>query len=218
MNGKIVLRHFLYETLVSLWPIRKGKARWLNFVYKALHIEPRGVMRRKTIGQYTLHFDIGNGERCCYFGISGHANSFIVRHLLRPGDCVVDVGANVGHFSAICAELVGNEGSVHAIEASPLLYTRLCDTVAEAPDGPIQVHHAAVWRKEGDVTFYLGTNAGWSSLVENETFQTDSQVTVRAITLDNFVRRENTTRIRLLKLDIEGGEIDALFGSKRNAE
>lgn len=45
--------------------------------------------------------------------------------LLSPVDCVMDVGANVGHFSAVFARFVGWGGFVHAFEADPDLFLRL---------------------------------------------------------------------------------------------
>jgi predicted methyltransferase len=48
------------------------------------------------------------------------------RSIVKPGDVVADVGANVGYLTAHMADLVGPEGRVHAFEPSltPLQYLR----------------------------------------------------------------------------------------------
>ncbi|MCK9401163.1 MAG: FkbM family methyltransferase [Bacteroidales bacterium] len=85
--------------------------------------------------------------------------------------------------------------------------------IAEVANGPIRVYHSAVDKSTGLVYFNVASNTGWSSLLENATFETVNKVQVQAITLDDFVLRENIKKIRLLKLDIEGAETDALIGA-----
>lgn len=127
---------------------------------------------------------------------------------------MIDVGANVGYFSAVCAQFVGRLGSVHAIEANPSLFLRLQQVVSDIPDGPIRVHHFAIWRASCVIAFNVATNSGWSSLIQNDTFKTADIVEVPALTLDEFMQREKTKHVRVLKIDIEGAETDALLGSR----
>lgn len=169
------------------------------------------------MGGYHLRLDPGDdNDRLTYFDMVGHAYTRLVRQLVRAGDCVVDVGANVGHFSAVCAEQVG-PGPAVSTPSKPHapLFERLRESSSERPAGPIKVHHFAVSSKAGRVAFYLATNCGWSSLVENETFTTAERVVVPAMTLDQFLSSADIRHIRLLKLDIEGGETDALLGARQ---
>jgi FkbM family methyltransferase len=131
---------------------------------------------------------------------------------------VIDVGANVGHFSAICADLVGNSGQIHAIEASPVLADRLSECFAEVPNTPVKVHQVAVWSSKGEVELCIGVSSGTSSLIENDTYRVAERVIVDGVMLDELVQQEGIHRIRLLKLDIEGAEMDALWGAQRSLE
>ena len=145
----------------------------------------------------------------------GSGYLYLMERLLRRGDCVIDVGVNVGYFSALASCKVSLGGKVHSIEASPLMMERLKPMVEEVPDGPIRVYHSAVWKNSGTLQFKVATNSGWSSLIENDTFTTQTQVEVQAITLDEFVARENIKTVKLIKLDIEGAEMDALIGAAK---
>lgn len=208
------IRRGIYEVLVPLWPTRKGSTRWLNLVTRLFGIHPYGFLKQKSVGQYRLRLDPGDpNDLHYYFSRVGTGYSVLVSRLLKSGDCVIDVGANVGYFSAVCARQVGSTGRVHAIEASPMLAKRLREFTDEVKDGPIRIHHAAVWSTPGTVSFKVSANSGWSSLRENATFETAYQIDVPAITLDEFVRRERVEQVKLLKLDIEGAEIDALLGT-----
>jgi len=89
---------------------------------------------------------------------------------LEPGDCVIDVGANVGHFRATAAEYVGSGGSVHSLEANPSLFKRLADMTVEDSGGPIRPQYFAVGATSGLMEFDAANVSGWSSLVANDTF------------------------------------------------
>ena len=46
----------------------------------------------------------------------------IIKHLINPGDCVIDIGANYGIYTKFFSELVGNNGVVYGIEPISLTY------------------------------------------------------------------------------------------------
>lgn len=216
MNDKIVIKNIIYETLIPLWPIRRGKTRWLNLVTRVLGIRPYGFLKQKRVGYYKLLLDPGDSNDLhYYFQNVGAGYSRLMKRLLKPGDCVIDVGANVGYFSAMCAKFVGPRGKVHTIEASPFLFERLNKCFTGVVDGPIKAYHLAIWKSAEMVSLNIASNSGWSALCENDTFKTEAKVEVPAITLDEFVMRENIRNVRLLKLDIEGAETDALIGASK---
>jgi len=80
------------------------------------------------------------------------------------------------------------------------------------------VHHAAVWSRAGPMEFHVATVTGWSSLLENPTFNKARTVTIESMTIDDFVRREHLSSVRILKLDIEGAETNALLGAQESLE
>jgi FkbM family methyltransferase len=206
------IRNSAFELLVSAYPARKGKHRWLQVLNRFLDIKPYGFGKPSRVGNYRIMLD--PGDRCdqlFYFGLAGDDHNLLLRALLRQGDCVIDVGANSGHFTASCANLVGPQGSVHSIEANPNLISRLKDSFRSVPE--IEVHHAAAASSSGQTTFSIATFSGWSSLKPNETFDVQERTSVDAITIDGLIQKRGIKNIRLLKLDIEGGEFDALQGA-----
>ena len=50
----------------------------------------------------------------------------VVRYLIKPGDSVIDIGANVGVYSKILSELVGPDGHVYSIEPFGPTFEILC--------------------------------------------------------------------------------------------
>lgn len=207
----------LYEGLVRSYPFFRGKGR---FILKLIRVLPiSSYARTLPVGAYTIPLDPSDdNDAIYYFGLAGKAFDALLPALLRPGDTVVDVGANVGYFSALAGTLVGPIGRVLAIEPNPRLFHRLEHHLAGQKSG-ISLQHAAVWnRPQKSAEFHVATTSGWSSLVRNATFTLQQTVTVPAWTLDALLPAQNIGRVRLMKLDIEGGEIDALLGAERTLE
>ena len=141
---------------------------------------------------------------------------------LRPGTAFIDCGANIGYWSVIAAERITDLAHVIAVEASPFLVERLRVNAALNADN-FQVLHAAVWRTAGE-TIRLATDRdrhSWGSVspsvtaeLRREGFQT---MEVSTTTLDAVTQAVNAQRF-IVKLDVEGAEIQALEGARRLCE
>ena len=114
----------------------------------------------------------------------------------------------------MASERVGLRGSVHSIEASPYMINRLNLMINDSQYKIIKLHHYAIWKESTTLTFNVATNSGWSSILKNDTFDLKSTHNIDAITLDSFFKKENLRNVRIIKLDIEGAEMDALIGAK----
>jgi FkbM family methyltransferase len=206
------VRQSAFESLVSLYPARKGKGRWLHLCSRVFDIKPYGLGKPLQVGNYKIMLDPGDGcDQLFYFGLMGGDHNRILESTLEPGDTVIDLGANTGHFAASCASLVGKTGRLHLIEANPYLISRLQQSFGSHKE--FSIHHAAAGDHSGTVTFSVATFSGWSSLVPNDTYDVREQISVPLMTLDELVAKNDLQRVRLLKLDIEGGEFAALRGA-----
>lgn len=140
----------------------------------------------------------------------------LTRHfvrLLRPGDCVIDIGANVGYYTMVAAKLVGATGCVHAFEASPQVFSWLRTNAELNPHASIRLHNQAVTDRCGEVTFYSASadRTGYSSIRDLGDV-THSSATVAAVTIDSILEEIPTTR--LVKIDVEGAELLVLSGMR----
>src|ERR1700687_1672184 len=69
----------------------------------------------------------------------------IVRRIIRPGDVVIDVGANFGWYTTLLAELVGESGHVYSFEPVPAAHDRLVENVRlNQSDRRVKVVRSAV--------------------------------------------------------------------------
>jgi FkbM family methyltransferase len=139
--------------------------------------------------------------------------SRLVLSLIRPGDFCIDAGAHIGYYSCLMAKAGAR---VLAVECNPMHFVMLSQNIRDF--SVIESHMAlGELNTDGPVDFNLPTewDDGCGTLypVRNNA----KQVGVWMMRLDSLLdvgasTGERVSRIRLLKLDIEGSELAALRG------
>ncbi len=138
--------------------------------------------------------------------------------LVKPGMTVVEVGANVGYYTLMFADLVGATGHVHAFEANPELASTLFHTLHL--NGYLErstVTNLAVFDKKKRLKFhvfdrYQGSSSIFAKAATAKSFKDKLKVIeVQGNTLDAMVKGD----VDFLKIDAEGAEPWILKGAKR---
>jgi FkbM family methyltransferase len=138
----------------------------------------------------------------------------LFRALLREGDAVLDVGANIGRMSVLASRLVGSGGSVFSFEPSPKVVSSLYRNLQINGCENVIAHNSAVSDVDGPVTFHmpLGTNSGWGSLRELGV-GASLRVEVMCRRLDSMLGA--LPPIALLKIDVEGADLKVVRGAQQ---
>lgn len=130
-------------------------------------------------------------------------------NLIRPGDVVIDVGANIGEIGIWVEQ---NQSDYIAFEPDPMAFKALQRNLRSA-----KLFDVALSDHDGTSKFFLATADADSSL-----FQPDGQhesVTVRTERLDSrLAELGRPERVRLLKIEAEGFEPEILSGSQETLE
>jgi len=124
-----------------------------------------------------------------------------------PGGVVFDIGANVGFYTLIASQLVGPAGRVFAFEPLPRNLRYLKAHLALNRISNVAVLENAVWDRSEVVRF--DTNCAPSMARVSES----GRLEVPAVALDDFVRGLASSLPDVIKMDIEGGELQALKGA-----
>lgn len=130
---------------------------------------------------------------------------------LRPGDTVIDVGANVGWFTCLAAPLVGPNGSVHAYEPGPANFKVLSENVELNEAKNVSLHRTALSDVSREQKFWLNPHGHGGHSLWKMT-EDASALDVRTETLDE---QQFHRKIRILKIDTEGHEQRILVGAAR---
>jgi FkbM family methyltransferase len=148
----------------------------------------------------------------------------LARQFVHPADTIWDIGANVGLFTIAAAQKAGPNGSVLAIEPDPWLAALLERTVNAQPStaAPIHIMPVAVSNQIGIEIFHIArrnrASSHLSSIPEHsQAGGTRETLQVRCITLDSLLEQtpDQTPPPNLVKIDVEGSELDLLDGAHR---
>lgn len=139
--------------------------------------------------------------------------------LIYPGMTVVDVGAHFGLYTLLAAKGVKEKGKVYAFEPEPSNYALLIKNIkANGYEDIVVTIKKAVSNKKGVSFLFLGAKeSGEASLYKVPSVSTQN-VVVEVITLDEFFEGEGWPEVHLIKMDIEGGEKEALEGARQLLE
>lgn len=146
-----------------------------------------------------------------YFDFADDSFNAII-DLVKEEDVIIDIGANIGMVSLLCAQRAGTNGKVFSFE--PDLYNRkkFLRNLSLNKNLNIDIIPKAVGEKKGKVEMKVlsennrGRNHVVTSLEKNA---------IDLITLDEFVFSKSLKKIDLIKIDVEGYEMDVLAGAHK---
>ena len=127
----------------------------------------------------------------------------------QPGEYFLDVGGYVGWYSIQAARAVGEKGRVVVLEPDALNRLQLQRNVALNGIDNVQILPFAAWCMSTRVGWHCGAEPVWHRVTENR------EHTREAVYIDDLVFKLRLPRLDWIKLDIEGGEVQALRGGTR---
>lgn len=133
---------------------------------------------------------------------------FVADKFIKPGDCVIDVGANVGLTARAFARAVGPSGRVVAIEPEMSNFSYLCANTLRVPW--IEQHRLAFSASEGTRQLCINPVSGTGNSFYGDTAGVSQRV--QCLTFDEFCLREGMGKIDWIKIDVEGAEPEVLGG------
>ena len=204
-------------SLLRAWyqhvPINFGKRPiWHSVVQRLL---PRGrdvPMQARTRFGARMHvrFPDTIQSYVYFFGVWEPGITAYITQALKPGDVVIDIGANVGYDTLLASHLVGPTGHVHAIEASPHVHHLLTENLALNQTRNVTAYHVAVCALACDVPVYLhdAVNLGGTTIVPAVAARRAAclETTVPGLPLGAIIDEATILNARLIKIDVEGAE------------
>ncbi len=144
-------------------------------------------------------------------------------NFLREGMTVFDVGANVGELTLLFSRFAGDNGSVHAFEACGEVFRKLETVCRIGGRRNVALNHLALADKTGTVrlNIYDEAYSSFNSLAERplEKYGLDLQPIgteeTTAMTVDDYCAENKIELIDLLKIDVEGAELQVMRGARR---
>ena len=137
----------------------------------------------------------------------------LFQRALKPGMRVIDLGAHIGYFTLLAARAVGPAGKVYSFECDPSNARFLRHNVALNGYGEaVRIVTKAAANHSGVARFIIDSaSSGRGSLALER--EADNTIEVECTAVDDVI--ESQEQIGIVKIDIEGTEVDALRGMER---
>lgn len=195
------------------------------FLFKKLLIKMSGnrvvqSILQKNAGTSLYLMGIGSGGNVLS---SGEDAIFgLLTRVCREPYCIFDVGANRGQFLALTLEKVGSSNfTVHCFEPSKEAFLNLSNNSVH--NDKVFLNNIGLGRTQGEAKLYYDQEgSGLASLTKRNLLHFGADFTksetIRIDTIDNYCKTNNLTKVDLLKIDVEGHELDVLEGTRNMLE
>jgi FkbM family methyltransferase len=130
----------------------------------------------------------------------------LIGTLLNEGDTFIDIGANIGVLSCMAATCVGPGGKVLSFEPHPRIFSYLERNINRNNFAQIHAFGIGLGASESILYFRDGQADDMNSIA-------DSGIPVRVRRLDDVIAEQKVERIRLMKVDVEGFELEVFKGA-----
>ncbi len=188
---EIIIRHIREQFPVPEAATRRMKGGYRMALLPSSDVFERDLYIRRTYEAGTLAF---------------------MDRVLRPGDTMVDVGANLGLMTLHASKLVGAQGTVIALEPHPRLFTRLRENLSLNACRNVRAVDMAAGQRGGESTIYdvPSVNIGRASLIRPSA-EYVAVAEVKVAPLDDILA--GVGEIRFIKIDVEGFEAEVIKGA-----
>lgn len=215
---------YLYKKIPKSVRNRIGKTKslkWLrDFVLRKNGVyKEKIVTLNKTYLEYNINFKfVASIKEASNAVVKGIENTMLSNSilLLRKNNAnfdniiIFDVGANFGYLSLVWAKTVCQKGKVISFEPNLDVFKTLSKSVKiNEVEEIIKVANLAVGNENKSIQLYL--NDSTSNVLKADASQISQ--TVDMVRLDDYVMENNITKCDLIKIDVDGIEMDILKGS-----
>lgn len=138
-----------------------------------------------------------------------------VKHLfesevLKKGDVVLDIGANIGYYALIESQLVGKTGTIYAIEPVSDTYKRLERNISLNKKENIEKFNIGASNHSSEVTMHISRFRNWSSVVNTIPARFSHTENIKVYKMDDFLADKKIPNF--IRMDVEGYEYAILEG------
>jgi FkbM family methyltransferase len=205
----IPFRGKLYDFLFQkLWS--DGEILEIQGSKMYINVRDKDPGMRKTFQAYALN------------RIHEETTTNLFKKVVKEGDVVIDLGANIGYFTLLAAKLVGPTGKVFAFEPEPKNFSYLKKNVELNNYTNVIIEQKAVSNYNGETKLFICPyDSGHHTInrpngIEAYRLGRSGEITsidIEVVTLDNYLRNK-TDRVDVIKIDVEGAEALVFEGMK----
>jgi len=201
-----MLAEFVYCYLLRPWPIRQIT----NWTIRQL------LPKQLQFGEATVVLNPTDPvvSGALHFGVYEKAETKFFYTVCHDGMTFLDVGANIGYYTALAARAVGPNGKVIALEPDPESYQYLEQTIKANAVGNVQAFQVAASDSSATLPLFISKdNRGDNRLYAPA--EERPQIEVEARPIDELLSENNINTVDFIKIDVQGYEPKVITGLKK---
>jgi FkbM family methyltransferase len=142
-------------------------------------------------------------------------SSYLICYHPQKGDVIIDCGAHIGNCTILFSRLVGKDGLVIALEPLEDSFKILTRRINRLRKRNVIAIKKCVWNSSGSVLLKVVSNTiGCKVAMNPNEINTNNYAEIDCLKIDDLMDELKLKRLDLIKMDIEGAEIEALRGAK----
>ena len=176
--------------------------------------------RERRIRSFRMLLDLQDTGICQELMINENREEehiYILRHELKEGMTVLDIGANIGYYSCVIGKMIGERGKIYAVEPSvDNFYLLNLNIKLNKLNSIVETFNIGIAGQTGVGRFYESEKSNWHTFYpkvhhgRSESLIKKSAIDVQVMTVGDFIRGKR--RIDLIRMDIEGYEVEVFKG------
>lgn len=192
-----------------------------NFLFKGL-ISQNNYYAIKSIRNCKRHgikysLDISDYQNWLLYFYCKSDSSFGILKYLKEESIVLDIGGNIGQTAMMMAKEVGSNGYIYSFEPYPDTFRNFKKNLSLNPalSKKIKIENCALGLSPGKENMYQDckANSGANRIAHEQLSKANGFTEVPVSTVDLFVKNSQFNRIDLIKIDVEGFEMNVLKGA-----
>jgi FkbM family methyltransferase len=178
--------------------------------------KPKGILTVPTLYGFKMVINansgIVQGHSIYYDGTYEAGTLHVLSKCLSKGDVFLDIGSNIGLMALYGSKCVGPGGKVLAFEPEPVIFETLNKNITINQVAHIKTLQMALGSTQGTATIYNSkNNFGAPSLIKTDK-QSGHSSNVAIRRLDDVLLEQEIADVRMMKVDVEGWELEVLKG------
>lgn len=191
----------------------KGQFRIFSWLYANQFLKVVSRTTKPIIGNFKINVVTKNYIDACIYYMGDYEPYLKTQFskLIKHGDVILDVGANIGFHTMYFAELVGKQGKVFGFEPIPVNYHALQENLKLNKFSQIISVNKALGDINSSLNIHINenkTNPGAFNLFESGIKNT----VIECVKGDDFLKKNSITKVNFIKIDVEGYELEVLKG------
>jgi FkbM family methyltransferase len=155
--------------------------------------------------------------------IHEEATTTLFRKIVKAGDVVLDLGANIGYFTLLAASLVGERGRVYAFEPEPTNFRYLRKNIEMNNYRNVFAYSKGVSNMSGKTRLFICPYDSGHHTINKpggiKKYRPDydgeiKEIEIDVVIADDFLK-DKVEKVDVIKIDVEGAEVLAFNGMKK---